>query len=247
MTDSKQKELREPRRLSKVSGEILWYIEPPKQDIPICRAVILDFIRRSGGVDYTSDSSSSTPYSLEKVSHKRALLKCYNDSRQYYFKMFLPYFSWEWKRGPRVFSLPAVRQSVWFERLREMGIGVVDLVGIAILPWKKQISPLQPISITITSSPLGAENLIKKITNNDLSIKQRALIAKMTLSYAETLQKNMVGHIDMQPNNILYNAASDEVLLFDLDRFTRLRWWNSKRRIWRDNRKVIRLLRFILS
>lgn len=247
MTDSKQKELREPKSLSKVSGEILWHIEPSEQDIPFCRAVILDFIRRSGGVDCTPELTPLPPYSLEKVSHKRALLKCHSDSRQYYFKMFLPYFSWEWKRGPRIFSLPAVRQSVWFDRLREMGIGVVDLVGIAILPWKRQISPLQPISITITSSLLGADNLLKKITNNDLSLKQRTLIAKMTLSYAETLQKNMVGHIDMLPNNILYNAASDDVLLFDLDRFSRLRWWNRKRRIWRDNRKVIKLLRLVLS
>ena len=51
MTDNKQNVLREPKSLSKVSGEILWHIEPPKQDILLCRAVIFDFIRRSGGDD----------------------------------------------------------------------------------------------------------------------------------------------------------------------------------------------------
>jgi serine/threonine protein kinase len=240
-------DVRVPQSLSRVSGIISWQIKPPEEDIQIFRAIILDMIRKSGGINAVPDLTPPPPYTLEKISHKRALLKYHNETRQYYFKMFLPYFSWKWKRGLRIFSLPTLRQSVWFRHLQELGVGVVDLVGLAILPWKRQTSLLQPISIMITSSLIGTKDVWQIIKNNDLSLKQRTHIAQQILYYEEILHKNMIGHIDMLPKNILYDESSDEILLFDLDRFTTMKWWNKKRNILRDNRKVIKSMRLILS
>ena len=229
--------------LSTLRGEIIWSIEPSEADLPLCREIIYALLRKCG-VD-CGETDEAIPYSVEKMSKKRVLLRCHDESRQIYFKLFLPRFSWQWKRGPWFFTPPAVRQSVWFTRLKQWHIGVVDLVGVAVLPWKRQFSMIQPPSIMITASPLGTQNVRQAIISGDLSSEQRQSIAEMICDYAKILHGNRVGHLDILAANMLYNAKVDEVLFCDLDRLTKLRWWNAARRIQRDNRKVRGTLRLI--
>lgn len=232
-----------PIDLSALRGEIIWSIEPSRADLPLCRSVIFALLSKFG-VD-RDEADEPISYSVEKISKKRVLLRHCDESRQLYFKLFLPRFSWQWKRGPWFFTPPAIRQSVWFTRLKQWRIGVVDLVGVAVLPWKNRFSMIQPPSITITASPLGTQNVRQAIASGDLLSEQCRSIAETILSYVEILHGNRVGYLDVLAANMLYNAEADEVLFCDLDRLTKLRWWNAARRIKRDNRKVRSTLQLI--
>jgi len=234
-----------PDSLSKVRGDVVWFIEPPDRDLSMCRSVISALVARGGEEGHDPDERST--YAVEKADHSAILLRCCDKSRQFYFKVFLPRFSWRWRRGLRVFTPPAVRQSQWFARLHELGVGVVDLVGVAVLPWKRRFSPVQPISMLITSSPRTTDSILHAMSRGILSPTERLFIARTVLDYTETLHGNRIGHIDMLAANILYDAGSRRVMLCDLDRFTSLRFGNVARRIQRDSRKVTETLRLLLS
>ena len=245
MLNAQRKEIGLPESLSKVRGEIVWFIRPPDRDLALCRTVIGAMLAGCRAESCKVDKSPS--FSVEKVDRNAIILRCCNESRQLYFKVFLPRFSWRWKRGLRAFTPPAVRQSGWFMRLRELDVGVVDLVGVAVLPWRRRLSPVQPISVMVTSSGLKTENILQAATTGKLSPEDRVHIARTILEYADTLHKNGIGHIDMLAANILYDVRSCDVLLCDLDRFAPLKFGNTASRIRRDFRKVTDTLRFILN
>lgn len=234
-----------PRVLSKVADRVVWTVKPANSDLPLCHSVIHAFLDGSG--DPGCAATHISPPDLYKLSYRKILLRCHNGSRQFYFKILLPDFSWRWKRGLRVFTTPAVRQAAWFERCRQLGIGVVDLVGAGVLPWRRRFTLIQPISIIVTSSSLTTKNIPETLRTRNISASQRLLIIRAILDYTERLHRAGIGHLDILPENVLFDAAADKVLLCDLERFALLNWYNKNRRICRDARKVRQTLRLLLS
>lgn len=228
-----------------VSDNVVWAVEPPSSDLELCRTVICSLLESGGNLNCFAEKIS--PCKLLKLSYRKILLRHCNHSRQLYFKILLPDFSWRWRRGPWFFTAPALREAVWFERFGELGIGVVDLVGAGILPWKKRFSVVQPLSVLITSSSLTTKSISEAAEMQELSLSQRLLIARTILDYVEKLHGNRIGHLDANAANILFDTATDRVLLCDLERSTWLRWWNHSQRVYRDDRKIKRTLAFLMS
>ena len=132
-------------------------------------------------------------------------------------------------------------------RLRELDVGVVDLIGAGFLPFRSLFSPVQPISFTITASPASTGCLLDLIKRGGLTNEVRSRIAETIREYVNILHGDRIGHLDFNPRNVLYDPSSDRVLLCDLERFSRMHWWDRAYRIRRDERKVRQTISLIMD
>ena len=245
MPDDKKSKLPNlPNLLSEVSGEIAWSVKPSESDLAMCDSVRQTLLESEGSLEqFTRQLSECT---VRKFSYRKLILHHRGETRQSFFKIFLPDFSFRWRRGLRIFKTPAAREVKWFDYVGALGVDVVDVLGVGILPWKKRFC-VQEISFMVKASSLETGSVRAAMKNQSLSLPQRLAISREILDITEKLHGNGLGSLDMNASNVLFEPSSGKVLLCDLERMCKLPRLQKEHRICQDMRKVRRTLKLLLT
>jgi hypothetical protein len=209
------------RLLGRVQKKIRWLRRPAEADMPLCDPVVRAFLNCSGDLERIGETVPGC--SAEKFTYRKLILRHEGPTHQTFFKFLTPHFSWRWREGLKVFKLPALREAEWFDCLTELGVNVVELVGVGTSQWINRATPAQNISYIVTRTPLAVRRIIDLLDEGLLSARQRQLAAGEVRRCAELLHENGIGrrHV-LQWTNVLFNPDTEEVILCDLERTRRL-------------------------
>ena len=228
-----------PHIISRLAGDIVWALAPQEGDAEVCGSVVRALIQCGGDVE---ELVRRTPAcDVRKFSYRKLIVRHRGEARQAYFKIFLPDFSWKWRRGLRCFRTPAEREAGWFKRVADLGVDVVDVLAVGLLPWRR-CGIVQSPSFLVTASSLETTSLAEAVKAGTLSPAQRLEISRTITNLADALHGKGVGHLDMIASNVLYDPAAGRLLLCDLERTCRLPRFGKAHRIAQDMRKVQRTL-----
>lgn len=233
-----------PGILSKLRKEIVWKVRPDEADMPVCGPVISAFLNSGGDLDAVTQTFPDCR--VVKLSYRKLIIRCAENGRQVYFKIFFPDYSIRWKRGLNVFPTPAAREAKWMARVSALGIDCPELLGMGETPWANRASIIQKVSYLVTSTPEETRPVATLINEGLLTPEQRLMIAGRVLDIVNTLHDNNIGHLDtLQKTNVLFQPSTGKVLLSDLERTSRIRFLRKSRRKVKDFRNVHRTLHFL--
>ncbi len=212
--------------------------------MPVCNSVINAFLNSGGDLDTVTQNIPDCR--VVKLSYRKLIIRCAENGRQVYFKIFFPDYSIRWKRGLRVFPTPAAREAKWMARVSALGIDCSELLGVGETPWANRASIIQKVSYLITSTPEEIRPVATLMKEGRLTPEQRLMIAGRVLDIVNTLHDNKVGHLDtLQKTNVLFQPSTGNVLLSDLERTSRMMFMRKNRRKVKDFRNVHRTLQFL--
>jgi hypothetical protein len=230
--------------LARVQKKICWLRRPAEADMPLCDPVVRAFLNCGGDLERIGRAVPGC--SVEKFKYRKLIIRHAGETHQTFFKFLTPDFSWRWRRGLKVFKLPALREAEWLDRFAALGINVVELLGVGASHWVNRATPVQKINYMVTRTPLAVRRITDLLDEGRLSSPQRRLVAGEVRRCADLLHDNGIGGLDvLQRTNVLFNPETEEVILCDAERTRRLGWLFRRHTLARDSRAVDRTLRLL--